>query len=159
MKYLTVLLVILGVVGLVFKSEIRAMREIKSIQAEFDKDTIGLRTVATRFKLTSGKEVMDFVKVEHPLTTVSGACDRSRQLILINFDIWPQMSSLEHKELIYHELGHCSLGLWHYDLFEDLMNWVAPIIKESQWTEYKSKFFTRAKVEQMDYIGEMHGIH
>jgi hypothetical protein len=77
---------------------------------------------------------------------VLGYCDFSYG-IFINRDHWMWFSAQTRITLIYHELGHCALGLDHYDDSTDIMN--TYILSDfeigEEWNKLVSNLFRRRK--------------
>lgn len=42
-----------------------------------------------------------------------GECDLYRSTITISTDYWPTLTDLGREETLFHELGHCAMGLGH----------------------------------------------
>jgi hypothetical protein len=62
--------------------------------------------------------------------------------ILLNENMWPMLSKMERKELMFHELGHCVLGLEHSK--EGMM---APVMHDEQeieknWDKWVEELFS-----------------
>ena len=62
-------------------------------------------------------------------------------------DYWDTASAADRMTLVYHELGHCALGLDHYDDKSDIMNtYLLPgDVADSRWDELVNSMFERAK--------------
>lgn len=45
--------------------------------------------------------------------SILGQCTMSTNIIEIDYTAWPNLSSIEKKLLLYHEMGHCLLGREH----------------------------------------------
>ena len=58
---------------------------------------------------------------------------------------WDRASAADRMTLVYHELGHCSLGLDHYDEGQDIMNtYLLPgDIAEEKWDKLVNNMFGR----------------
>ena len=67
--------------------------------------------------------------------------------IFINHDYWMWASSQTRLTIIYHELGHCALGLDHHTDELDIMNkYLQPdIVVYKQWDELVNKMFNRKR--------------
>lgn len=68
---------------------------------------------------------IDFGKLKSP---VIGECRVSKgyKTIIIDPDEWFHSSNTRHKELIYHELGHCLLNRDHFDTAMVINNVLMP---------------------------------
>lgn len=60
---------------------------------------------------------------------------------------WDRASASERMALIYHELGHCALGLEHYDEKTDIMNtYLLPSdVADNKWDQLVNTMFERTK--------------
>ena len=60
---------------------------------------------------------------------------------------WDTASAADRMTLVYHELGHCALGLDHYDDKSDIMNtYLLPgDVADSKWDELVNQMFERTK--------------
>lgn len=60
---------------------------------------------------------------------------------------WDTASAADRMTLVYHELGHCALGLEHYDEGQDIMNtYLLPgDIADQKWDRLVNNMFKRAK--------------
>lgn len=79
-----------------------------------------------------------------------GYCDPVDHSITINITWWHEEENLYHKRIvIYHELGHCVLGLMHPDdLYEyTIMNSILTTVKDdgSNWRELVEELKKRSK--------------
>lgn len=73
------------------------------------------------------------------------------QRVVIRKSTWNEMSEIERKTLIYHEMGHCALNLDHTSpKTADIMTprMIAPSTATRHWRKLVSILFTRAKLEQ-----------
>ncbi len=78
--------------------------------------------------------------------TVIGYCIPYKRMA-ISEAFWKRATPAEKLTLIYHELGHCALGLDHYDDTHDIMNtYLLPgDIADHKWDQLVSQLFTRVK--------------
>ena len=80
---------------------------------------------------------------------VLGFCQPSLRIV-IDTPSWEDMSYTDRRTLIYHELGHCALGLEHTEeTEEDIMNpYLLDVeVASRKWKELVTKMFLRAKEE------------
>jgi len=81
--------------------------------------------------------------------TVLGYCDFS-YVIFINRDTWFFYSEHNRMMIMYHELGHCALGLDHYDEKDDIMNTFLLSTRSGEepkykWNELVNNMFNRVR--------------
>lgn len=78
--------------------------------------------------------------------TVIGYCRRGLELRVIS-SFWDKASGADRMTLLYHELGHCALGLGHTDGEPDIMNsyLLDEKIVDTRWDDLINKMFGRAK--------------
>lgn len=93
------------------------------------------------------------VESEEPDAKVVGLCSPGIYII-IDTPSWANMGYTDRRTLIYHELGHCALGLGHTK--KDELDIMSPVMldentAELNWKELVEKMFTRAKEMQDDY--------
>ena len=77
---------------------------------------------------------------------VIGYC-QSPVKLMIKKSFWEKASATERLTLMYHELGHCALGLDHKDDVPDIMNSyiLDDATAEKQWDKLVTTMFGRAK--------------
>jgi hypothetical protein len=75
-----------------------------------------------------------------------GYCMQSIEVRMLK-PYWEAASATERLTLLYHELGHCALGLEHHDDDYDIMNsfLLHETIAEKEWDELVNKMFRRVK--------------
>lgn len=68
-------------------------------------------------------------------------------LVAFKKSYWDTASAADRMTLVYHELGHCALGLDHYDEGQDIMNtYLLPgDIADEKWDKLVNNMFGRAK--------------
>ena len=95
------------------------------------------------FSMESGILVYDLFTVN---TKAIGYCDFSYG-IFINRDFWMWSSAQTKAAIVYHELGHCALGLAHHEGELDIMNpyLSSDGIMSKDWNELVNKLFNRAR--------------
>lgn len=74
--------------------------------------------------------------------------------VVINKKMWQTMTSMEKWVLIYHELGHCALGLDHLtEKDHDIMNpFLLPDhVSRPFWEDMKERMFDAARVQQNQF--------
>ena len=86
---------------------------------------------------------------------IAGVCVYGINAIIVNRAAWKYLNDHGRRELIYHELAHCALGMDHDEsvyvignrLFPDIMNTeLYPLWQsDSSWQARKSILFKRAK--------------
>jgi hypothetical protein len=77
---------------------------------------------------------------------VIGYCSPGLEIrILVNY--WQTSAAAERLTLVYHELGHCALGLDHHDGEPDIMNTyiLDEVTAEKRWDELVNKMMGRAR--------------
>jgi hypothetical protein len=77
--------------------------------------------------------------------TVIGYCRPGFELRVMN-SFWRSSSGVERMVLMYHELGHCALGLDHLDGEPDIMNTylLDEVTADKQWDKLINNMFGRA---------------
>jgi ATP-dependent Zn protease len=103
---------------------------------------------------------VDFSEDYLPVTTLA-VCkyNNTKSSIVINTYSWSSLSEVEKEIVIYHELGHCVLGLKHDNTKVD-HDWVLssplsimyPYVLEQDWylknkKEYLDELFSRNRYE------------
>lgn len=62
--------------------------------------------------------------------------------IILNQDLWREYGPYQRLELMYHEIGHCGLGLEHSDGIMSPTIHTENEVKEN-WTQWKEDFFAQ----------------
>lgn len=109
--------------------------QYESYKYQFQKD-MDLVSIDTEFEWADIKE------------GYSGVCKDGK--VYIDDAWWAQASNLERKWLVYHELGHCELGLSH----DNRMNEVCPV--SIMHKEFPTACFTAHKLNRKNYIVKMY---
>ncbi len=80
-----------------------------------------------------------------PPTTI-GYCTHGVEVRIFT-TYWQSAPATERLTLMYHELGHCALGLGHHEGEPDIMNsyLLDEVTAEKKWDELVNKMFERAK--------------
>lgn len=80
----------------------------------------------------------------------------SNNEILINANKWYDKSDICKKFIIYHELGHCSLGRSHVDTHLSVMN--PTVLKCSKFGDYYSLMINEFFLETKEAINALKGL-
>ena len=114
-----------------------------------------LREQVTKFSIDARKRKVPCFTMESALLVdglitdnknAVGYCDFSYG-IFINRDFWMWASVQTRNTIVYHELGHCALGLEHHEGELDIMNPYiqADTVMYKEWNSLVSKLFNRAR--------------
>ncbi len=86
-------------------TELQFPSEILPLLEQWEEDTGRLLTTSVQFTESYQKIGLGNI----------GACFPDEHIIIINIQQWHQKTDLIHEMILYHELGHCELGLLAHD--------------------------------------------
>lgn len=82
-------------------------------------------------------------------TTLAGLCEtKPRTTVTINKHRWDLLPEVSRRELVFHELGHCILGLHHDDTHKNIMNYTIMgllVYNENTFSYYDTELFRLTK--------------